>query len=117
MFKGIQIYHGCFDTTNNIQDSTFDDNLAAWIMSYLALTLATTLWCTILILYCIISVARSSHGAGIYSYQRVIEALIESAALCSVILVIDIVFVACNILSGNYIGTLGGTIRVCLLQY
>ncbi len=85
-------------------------------MSYLALTFITTIWCTIFILYRIVYVARSGHGVGIRSYHKVIEALVESAALYSAVLIVDIGFVARNILSGSYIDILGATIKVCLLQ-
>ncbi|KAK0234661.1 hypothetical protein EDD85DRAFT_969542 [Armillaria nabsnona] len=111
VFKGIQIYHLCFDTVDDIKDSKYSSTTAEWMMLYLALTLTTTLWCTILILYRIISVAGSSHGAGIRSYYRIIEALIESAALYSAILIIDMIFVARDILTGTYINTLAAAIR------
>ncbi len=81
------------------------------------MTLTTTLWCTIFLLYRILHGAGSGHGAGIHSYYGVIEALVESAALYSAILIIDIAFVACDILSGIYVDVLGIAIRVCLLHY
>ncbi len=115
MFKSIETFH-TFDTVNDIEDATFSGDLNKWKIPYLLLTVATTLWCTILILYRIISVVGSSYGVGIRSYYKVIEALVESAALYSAILIIDIVFVAHNILSGTYVEVLGIAIRVCLLQ-
>ncbi|KAK0447375.1 uncharacterized protein EV420DRAFT_1713622 [Desarmillaria tabescens] len=53
----------------------------------------------------------SGHGAGIRSYRGVIEALIESAVLYSAVLIIDIVFVARDILSGGYVDILTAAIR------
>ncbi|PBK63612.1 hypothetical protein ARMSODRAFT_1023814 [Armillaria solidipes] len=111
VFKGIETYHDCFDSFNDIEDATYSGFITNWIMPYIALTLTTTLWCTILLLYRIISVARSSHGVGIRSYHGVIEALVESAALYSVILIIDMVFVACNILSGSYVDVLASATK------
>ncbi|PBK63594.1 hypothetical protein ARMSODRAFT_1023796 [Armillaria solidipes] len=112
VFKSIQTYYACTLTTNDIEDSAYNDSQGAkWKMSYTALTLTTTLWCTIFILYRIISVAGSGHGAGIRSYHRVIEALIESAALYSVVFIIDIVFVARNMLSGSYVDVLAAAIK------
>ncbi|KAK0234650.1 hypothetical protein EDD85DRAFT_969533 [Armillaria nabsnona] len=111
VFKGIILYHNIFDRVDDIADSTFIGSIAEWTMIYLVLTLTTTLWCTILILYQIISVARSSHRAGIHLYHGVIEALVESAGLYSIILIIDIVFVARDIPSGGYTDTLGAAIR------
>ncbi len=116
MFKSIQIYHDCSDATDDIKHaSTYLGNAAEWKMAYIVLTLITTLWCTILLLYRIINVAGSSHRARIRSYRGIIEALVESAALYSAILIIDIIFVAHNILSGGYIDIIGATLRVCLL--
>ncbi len=114
MFEGIQIYHNFFDSIDDIANSTFTGNFAEWTMIYLVLTLTTTLWGTIPILYCIISVARGVQR--IHLYHGVIEALIESAALYSAILIIDIVFVACDILNGGYTDVLAAAIRVCLLH-
>ncbi|PBK98560.1 hypothetical protein ARMGADRAFT_1026535 [Armillaria gallica] len=111
VFKGITIYHDCFDIINDIKYPTYSGTIAKWQMLYLALTLTTTLWCTIFILYRILHVAWSGHEAGIRSYYGIIEALVESAALYSAILIIDIAFLACNILSGGYIDTLGIAIR------
>ncbi|SJL06623.1 uncharacterized protein ARMOST_09965 [Armillaria ostoyae] len=110
VLKGFDIYHS-FDHVKNILNSTYSGTETNWKVAYLALTLTTTLWCTILILYRIISVAGSHHRAGIQSYHRVIEALFESAALYSAVLVIDIVFVAHNMFDGLYVDVLGTTIR------
>ncbi|KAK0436453.1 hypothetical protein EV421DRAFT_1980957 [Armillaria borealis] len=110
VFKSIETYHVCFDITTDIEHSTYAGTIAEWKMSYLALTVTTTLWCTVFILYHIINVAGSSHGAGIHSYHRVIEALVESAALYSTIMIIDIVFVAHNSSSGNYVDFLATAI-------
>ncbi len=79
------IYHNYFNIINDIEGSTYNGTVAEWKMPYLALTLTTTLWCTIFILYHILHVAGSDHGAGIHSYYEVIEALIESAVLYSAI--------------------------------
>ncbi len=110
-------YHTCFDIVNDVEGSTYSGTVAEWKMPYLALTVITTFWCTIFILYRILCVARSGHGAGIHLYYGVIEALVESAALYSAILIIDIAFVACDILSGIYVDVLVMNIRVCLLHY
>ncbi|KAK0436461.1 hypothetical protein EV421DRAFT_1739658 [Armillaria borealis] len=111
VFKGIQIYHSCSDTVENLGDSSYMSFAAKWKMLYLALTLTTTLWCNIFILYRIISVTRSGHGVKIRSYHGVIEALVESAALYSTVSIINIVFVARDTLSGGYADILGATIR------
>ncbi|KAK0224676.1 hypothetical protein EDD85DRAFT_981574 [Armillaria nabsnona] len=63
-------------------------------MLYASFSLATTLWCTLLIIYRILSVgqANSGVGDGLRVYWHVIEVLVESSALYSVCLII---FVAC----------------------
>ncbi|PBK92223.1 hypothetical protein ARMGADRAFT_1165940 [Armillaria gallica] len=50
-----------------------------WLTVYLSLSLGTTLFCTILIIYRIIRVGRSSDNVG--AYRRVIEIVVESALL------------------------------------
>ncbi len=117
MFKGLWTYHSCFNIVNGIEDSSYSGTIAEWMMSYMAMTLTTTLWCTIFILYRIISVTGSGYGVEIHSYRRVIEALVESAALYSTIYIINIVCVARNLLYGSYVEILAAAIRVCLLQY
>ncbi len=51
--------------------------------------LATTLWCTLLIVYRIVTVARagSDIGVGLRTYRHVIEVIVESSALYSVTLI------------------------------
>ncbi|PBK59773.1 hypothetical protein ARMSODRAFT_1090596 [Armillaria solidipes] len=57
---------------------------------YTSFVLATTLWCTLLIIYRILTVAGVKHGAGgqLGVYQRFIEVLVESSALCSISLIV-----------------------------
>ncbi|PBK59994.1 hypothetical protein ARMSODRAFT_982663 [Armillaria solidipes] len=43
VLKGIQIYHACFDRVNDIEAVTFNGTMAKWKISYITLTLATTL--------------------------------------------------------------------------
>ncbi len=64
-------------------------------MLYATFNLATTLLCTLLIIYRILSVgqvATGGAGARLRTYQHVIEVLVESSAFYSVCLV---TFVAC----------------------
>ncbi|KAK0186136.1 hypothetical protein F5146DRAFT_962783 [Armillaria mellea] len=67
-----------------------------WLTMYLSLSLGTTLFCTILIIYRIITVGRSSNSVG--AYRRVIEILVESASLYAISLIFWMAF---NLLSDN----------------
>ncbi len=57
---------------------------------YLSCILATTLWCTILIVLRIVTVIRANNGADnrLGEYRHVIEVLVESSALHSMTLII-----------------------------
>ncbi|KAK0219909.1 hypothetical protein IW262DRAFT_1554220 [Armillaria fumosa] len=61
---------------------------------YVVFILATTLWCTTLIIYCILTGAGVKHGAGgqLRVYYCCIEVLVESSALYSVSLIVFLAF-------------------------
>ncbi len=61
---------------------------------YISFNLATTLSCTLLIIYRIVAVAGVRRGAEgrLRSYHHFIEVLIESSALYSISLILDLVF-------------------------
>ncbi|PBK67751.1 hypothetical protein ARMSODRAFT_1020269 [Armillaria solidipes] len=61
-------------------------------MLYISFNLATTLSCTLLIIYRIVTVAGVRHGAvgQLRVYHRFIEVLVESSALYSISLIIDL---------------------------
>ncbi|KAK0434379.1 uncharacterized protein EV420DRAFT_1248273, partial [Desarmillaria tabescens] len=61
---------------------------------YLSFSLGTTLFCTILIIYRIIKVGRSSNSIG--AYRGVIEILVESASLYAVSLILWMAFLLHN---------------------
>ncbi|SJL16133.1 uncharacterized protein ARMOST_19652 [Armillaria ostoyae] len=110
--KGIQTYHYVFNSVKDIADTRYiGTQIAEWKLAYTVLTLVTMLWCTIFLLYRIISVAGSNHGVGIHLYRGVIEALVESAALYSAVLIIEVAFVARDIESGNYVDTFAAAIK------
>ncbi len=60
------------------------------LVFYLSCILATTLWCTILIVFRIVTVIRVNNGpnSGLGDYRHLIEVLVESSALHSVALII-----------------------------
>ncbi|KAK0225016.1 hypothetical protein EDD85DRAFT_795251 [Armillaria nabsnona] len=87
---------------DNIHSPTSDDPLKLeieeiqWLTVYLSLSLGTTLFCTILIIYRIIRVGRSSDNVG--AYRRVIEIVVESASLYAISAILWLAF---NLLRDN----------------
>ncbi len=77
---------------------------------YLSLTLATTLMCTLLIVYRILSVGGIK--AGLRTYRGVVEVIVESAALYSTILIIYISLNARNELCTVYADVISASIKV-----
>ncbi|KAK0454066.1 uncharacterized protein EV420DRAFT_617873 [Desarmillaria tabescens] len=61
---------------------------------YISFTLVATLWCTVQIVYRILTVANNGTGKGFRAYRHVIEVLVESSALYSIALVIYVCFYA-----------------------
>ncbi|KAK0226792.1 hypothetical protein EDD85DRAFT_795112 [Armillaria nabsnona] len=114
VFKGIETYHNYFNSTDIKNSLNWSCRVIDFAMPYLALTLTVTIWCTSLLLYRIISVVGSGHGVGIRSYRGVIEALVESAALYSAILIIDVAFLARNIFGRVYVDVLGITMKIVI---
>ncbi|PBK62475.1 hypothetical protein ARMSODRAFT_1061453 [Armillaria solidipes] len=92
-----------------LMQALFLENVVSWSMLYSSLILATLLWCTILIIYRIWRVGGASRR--IRTYQRVIEMLVESASLYSVVLVVLVVLEACNEVAGDYMEDFASTMR------
>ncbi|KAK0199111.1 hypothetical protein F5146DRAFT_1022181 [Armillaria mellea] len=80
-----------------------------WAMLYSSLVLATLLWCTILIIYRILRVSGVTRG--IRSYRRAIEAIVDSASLYSVVMVIMLVLGARTNRAVNHLETVASEMR------
>ncbi|KAK0216475.1 hypothetical protein EDD85DRAFT_1029821 [Armillaria nabsnona] len=80
---------------------------------YSSCILATTLWCTLLIIYRIVTVARAGDGAGggLRAYRHVLEVLIESSALYSVSLILCTAFFARSDVKFGYFDTFAAISR------
>ncbi|PBK63787.1 hypothetical protein ARMSODRAFT_1023692 [Armillaria solidipes] len=76
---------------------------------YTSFMLASTLWCTSLIIYRIVTVARA--GGGLRDYRHVLEVLVESSAFYSITLILCIAFLARNDISLIYFDTLAAAAR------
>ncbi|KAG7451925.1 uncharacterized protein BT62DRAFT_271728 [Guyanagaster necrorhizus] len=72
---------------------------------YASFTLVTTLSCTLGIVYRILSVVQASPGEGgrYRAYRRVIEVLVESSTLYSIILILYVAFFAHDDWAANYL--------------
>ncbi|PBK63205.1 hypothetical protein ARMSODRAFT_546261 [Armillaria solidipes] len=88
VFKAIVIYEQSVDP---VADASND----LLYTLYVAFIIATTLWCTLMIVFRILSVGRASNGSGrpFRVYRHVIEILVESSALYAISLLLDIVLV------------------------
>ncbi|KAK0185164.1 hypothetical protein F5146DRAFT_1228103 [Armillaria mellea] len=80
---------------------------------YSSFTLASTLWCTLFIIYRIVTVARSAGevGGGLSAYRHVIEVLVESSALYSISLILFVSFYVRNDATMYYFDVLSAITR------
>ncbi len=76
-----------------------------FVMLYTSLILATTLSCTLLIIYRILTVAGARRGAEgrVRVYHRFIEVLVESSALYSISLILYLAFTIRHSWGGVYL--------------
>ncbi|PBK94951.1 hypothetical protein ARMGADRAFT_72417 [Armillaria gallica] len=77
----------CFDTYKFYLGQDYVPSMVL----FSSLVLATTLWCTILIIFRISTIANRA-GNGLHAYRRVIEVFVESSALYSASAVLYLVF-------------------------
>ncbi|KAK0224677.1 hypothetical protein EDD85DRAFT_1027786 [Armillaria nabsnona] len=87
---------------------TIDDLLTPVL--YASFSLATTLWCTLLIIYRVWTVGRTNER-GLGAYRHVVEVLIESSALYSASLILFVAFFAHNDWAANYLDPVTGIAR------
>ncbi len=81
---------------------------------YVSFVLATTLWCTVLIIYRILTVTGVNHGAGgrLRVFHRFIKVLVESSALYSISLIVFLAFTICGISGTNYLDAIAAIAKV-----
>ncbi|KAK0466131.1 uncharacterized protein EV420DRAFT_811202 [Desarmillaria tabescens] len=80
---------------------------------YSSFILATTLWCTLLVIYHIVTVTQAGNnmGGGLRTYRHVIELLVESAALHAVFSILFTVLYACSSPAFWYFSVLAGVAK------
>ncbi|SJL15164.1 uncharacterized protein ARMOST_18649 [Armillaria ostoyae] len=82
-----------------------------WTTVYLSLSLAVTLLCTILIVFRIVTVGRANRDAALGGYRSIIEIIVESAALLSIIVIIYMVTYARGAYTSIYVDAIAASIR------
>ncbi len=106
--KIIEVYHNYFLTAPAKVFPTL----------YIFFVLATTLWCTLLMIYRILIVAGFRRGTEgrLGVYRRFIEVLVESAALYSISLILLSALAIRNDIGRDYLDTIAGIAKVCSLN-
>ncbi|PBK62106.1 hypothetical protein ARMSODRAFT_1089271 [Armillaria solidipes] len=105
--KSLQIHSVFVNTTSDIGNTGGFAADIDWALIYLSLTLATTLLCTILIVYRIVRLS-----SGISSYRKIVEIVIESSAMYSLTLIAYLALVAKNLESSYYADIIMAYIKV-----
>ncbi|KAK0467768.1 uncharacterized protein EV420DRAFT_1684284 [Desarmillaria tabescens] len=102
VIKIINVYYGYFGASSSV-----------FLMPYTSLILATTLWCTLLIIFRILTVTRVRHGGGgrLRVYHRFIEVLVESSALYSISLILYLAFYISNTFGWYYLDGIASIAR------
>ncbi|KAK0466024.1 uncharacterized protein EV420DRAFT_1709727 [Desarmillaria tabescens] len=97
VFKSIDMY--MVFTDGNKLDPLYS-------VPYASFTLVTTIWCTLGIVYRILSI-----GGNLRAYHRAIEILVESSTLYSVALILYVAFYAHNDWGADYLGSVAMVAR------
>ncbi|KAK0477442.1 hypothetical protein IW261DRAFT_1634777 [Armillaria novae-zelandiae] len=112
VFKLLDLYYSVRSRVDNLDDISPEGDRLNWTLIYVSCTLATTLLCTLLIVYRILTVGGTKHGgAGVQAYRGVVEVIIESASLYTVSLIIDMILTARKSSGGSYSDAIAGTMR------
>ncbi|KAK0219191.1 hypothetical protein IW262DRAFT_1084699 [Armillaria fumosa] len=109
--KIIETYHLIHDTPDNTQDLLSYGSAAIWFILYISFLMATTIFCTLLIIYRIVTVSHGPGGMGIRLYRGVIEIIVESALIYSVSLLVYVILVARESPGGPYADVIASSAR------
>ncbi|KAK0461589.1 hypothetical protein IW261DRAFT_204993 [Armillaria novae-zelandiae] len=81
------------------------------LVIYASMTLATTLWCTLLMIYRVLTVAQGAPAEGAGAYRHVLEVLVESSVLYAVPLIFYVAFFARRSTVFYYLDPIAGIMR------
>ncbi|SJL12938.1 uncharacterized protein ARMOST_16372 [Armillaria ostoyae] len=103
--KAMEEYYGYISAPTRPSTST-----GVSLMLYISFNLATTLYCTLLIIYRILAVAGVRRGAvgRLGVYRRFIEVLVESSALYSISVILDLAFTIRDNVGMYYLAVIAG---------
>ncbi|KAK0207464.1 hypothetical protein IW262DRAFT_1302679 [Armillaria fumosa] len=96
---------------NATNPEAFKPTSIDWTTVYLSLSLAVTWLCTILIVFRIVTVGKANRNAPLGGYRSIVEIIVESAALLSIILIIYIATYARGVYMEIYIDAITASIR------
>ncbi|PBK95117.1 hypothetical protein ARMGADRAFT_1077889 [Armillaria gallica] len=109
--KVFQEYISIRSLLNATDPEEFKPTTVDWTLTYLSLSLTVTLLCTILIVVRIVTVGRANRDTALDGYRLIIELIIESAALLSVILIIYMATYARGAYASIYVDVIAASIR------
>ncbi|KAK0219480.1 hypothetical protein EDD85DRAFT_865720 [Armillaria nabsnona] len=111
--KIVEIYHLIHEMyhTVDVQEQTSYGENAIWYILYISFLMATTIFCTLLILYRIVTVSHGPGRMGIRLYRGVIEIIVESALMYSVSLLVYVILVARESSGGPYADIIASSAR------
>lgn len=101
-----QVVCGCFAFQKALHITVIGPSTpmqTGWVMMFLSFSLGTTLWCTTLIIYRILTVKKDTDdNTGTRVYRRTIEVLVESASLHAVGLIGWMILINMNVVASLY---------------
>ncbi|KAK0184777.1 hypothetical protein F5146DRAFT_1144895 [Armillaria mellea] len=109
--KTVETYHLMHDIPDNTQDLLSYGSAAIWFILYISFLVATTIFCTLLIICRIVSISHVPGGMGIRLYRGVIEIIVESALIYSVSLLVYVILVTRESPGGPYADVIASSAR------
>ncbi len=107
VMKAMQMFSDIHNLSDDISKIGQFATEIDWSLIYILLTLATTLMCTLLIVYRIFR-----HAPGMSASRKIIEMLIESSAMYSISLIVYLALVSQNSESSYYADIIAAYVRV-----
>ncbi len=112
-----QLYISIRSLLNANDPEGFKPSTVDWTLAYLSLSVGVTLLCTLLIVFRIVTVGRANRDAALGGYRLIIEIIVESAALLSIIVIIYMVTYVRGVYPEIYIDVIAASIKVRLILF